>query len=236
MRQLHFLAFVLLLPTFTLTSSAATVDQLLVCCPTTAEVTAIDRELKLTFEADLTAPALVCAKAKGSADLTLMQRRVYQTLQVIKQLRFSKPLPWTSKSLYEWFTGMIDGIRFRSDIENSYCCSPSGTINIKAAPNMYYTLTDRWVDPKIKGGLMDLVALLVHEARHRPVEGGKAHTCGSSDRTIAEMGAWGVQYYLNVWLAEYADSGFLGEPLYRETARDHAENLRKTRFCDEPKN
>ncbi len=223
-------------PAFTPTSSAATVDQLLARCPTAPEVAAIDRELKLSFEADLTAPALVCAKSKGSADLTLMQRRVYQTLQVMKQLRFSKPLPWTSKSLYEWFTGVIDGIRFRSDIDNSYCCSPSSTINIKVAPNMHYTLTDRWVDPKLKGGLMDLVGLLVHEARHRPVEGGRAHSCGSNDKTIAELGAWGVQYYLDVWLAEYADPDFLGESLYRETAKDHAEDLRQTRFCDEPKN
>jgi hypothetical protein len=212
------------------------VDQLLARCPTASEVAAIDRELKLSFEADLTAPALVCEKSKGSVDLTLMQRRVYQTLQVMKQLRFTKPLPWTSKSLYEWLTRVIDGVRFRSDIDNSYCCSPPGTINLKVAPNMYYTLTDRWVDQKIKGGLMDLVGLLVHEARHRPVEGGKAHTCGSDDKTIAEMGAWGAQYYFYVWLTQYSDTTFLNDPLYRETAKDHAEDLRKTRFCDEPKN
>ena len=149
-------------PTLVPTPSAATVDQLLASCPTASEVAAIDRELKLSFEADLTAPALVCEKSKGSVDLTLMQRLVYQTLQVMKQLRFTKPLPWTSKSLYEWLTRVIDGVRFRSDIDNSYCCSPPGTINLKVAPNMYYTLTDRCVDQKIKGGLMDLVGLLVH--------------------------------------------------------------------------
>ncbi len=79
---------------------------------------------------------------------------------------------------------------------------------------------------------MDSVVLYVHEARHNQ---GYGHTCGTNDRTLAEMGAWGVQYYLDAWLADYSDSSFISDPYYRQSAKSHAEDIRKTRFCDEPK-
>ena len=35
------------------------------------------------------------------------------------------------KSLNEWFTTAIKGVRVRESISHSYCCSPPGVINIK---------------------------------------------------------------------------------------------------------
>lgn len=217
-------------PTATLVQVSA-VDQLLARCPTAQQVAAINAGLKLTFEADPTAGKLVCTASTGSADLTLLQRRIYQTLQVVKRLEFSQPLPWTTKPLYVWLTDTIKAVRFRSDIELSFCCQPKDTINIKVANNMYHVLTDRWIDPSIGGGLADLVVLLVHEARHNE---GRPHTCGANDNTIGELGAWGVQYYLDLWLSDYVDANLFNNPTYPQTMKKHAEDIRKTRFCREP--
>jgi hypothetical protein len=136
---------------------------------------------------------LVCTAASGSADLTLLQRRAYQTLQAMQRLQFSKPLPWTNQSLYDWFVNTIKGIRFRSDTEFSFCCDPKDTINVKIANNTFLVLTDRWVDPQTGDGLMNEVVLYVHEARHNQ---GYGHTCGTDDKTIAELGAWGCSIIL----------------------------------------
>src|SRR3954464_2473057 len=113
------------------TRRAATspVDALLSGCPTAADVAAIDGDLQLTFEGSLAGSPLVCTAAGGSANLTEIQRRVYQTLRVLKALSFARPLPWTSQGLYPWLVSAIDGIRFRSDISVSFCCTPSRYIN-----------------------------------------------------------------------------------------------------------
>ena len=34
------------------------------------------------------------------------------------------------------------------------------------------------------------------------------HTCGTKDRTLEELGSWGVQYWLARWLAEHTDQTF----------------------------
>jgi hypothetical protein len=34
------------------------------------------------------------------------------------------------------------------------------------------------------------------------------HTCGMKDRTLEELGCWGVQYWLARWLAEHTDQTF----------------------------
>src|SRR5262249_17538185 len=103
-------------------TATSPVDSLLAACPSAAEVAAVNGDLQLTFEGDPTAGQLVCTSAAGSADLTLLQRRVYGTLNAMKALSFSTPLPWTSNALYPWLVSAIDGIRFRNDIDTSFCC------------------------------------------------------------------------------------------------------------------
>ena len=208
------------------------VDQLLARCPTAAEVAAVTADCKLTFDADPTKGTLVCGAATGSADLTVLQRRIYETIQVAKRLTFSKPLPWTSKPLYDWLRGAIKGMRFRADIALSYCCDPANTIDVRIADNQYTMLTDRWVEPGKLGGLADLLVLLVHEARHNE---GFLHDCGANDKTIAELGAWGVQYQFLTWLADYADPAFLTDASLAQIYRADAVNIRQSRFCNEGK-
>lgn len=213
-------------------STAPTIDELLARCPTAAEVASINADLTLAFEKDPTAGTLACRAAAGSADLTPMKRRIYQTILAMRQLSFTDPLPWTSKGLYQWFIDAIDGIRF-TDTEFSFCCEPANMIVIGTAANMYHITTDRWSGTFIDGGLRDTMVLLMHEARHNE---GKPHTCGSSDNTVAEMGSWGVQYSIFRWLAERADPLFV-LPLddfptrYRDGARSAAEQTRSVRFC-----
>jgi len=183
------------------TATGPTIDDLISVCPPAAEIAAIRSDLTLTFEGDPTAGSLVCRASDGSADLTHLQERAIQALRAMKALSFARPLPWTSLGLYDWLRGAIDGIRFRSDIEYSFCCSPAGVINIQTRTlSAAQSSTKRWIDPQGAGGLMGLVGLYIHEARHNE---GKGHTCGPQDATVAEMGSLGVVYYYDLWLGLY---------------------------------
>jgi hypothetical protein len=216
---------------------AATVDEFFERCPTAAEIQSILADISFTFEVDPTAGTLACRASEGSLDLSPLKKRAYQSFLIMKYIAFDAPLPWTEKSLYAWFVGSIKGVRLRSDIPNSFCCGPLNTINILVADNSYLMLTDRWIDPQMGGGLMDTMVLYVHEARHNE---GYGHMCpGGNDRTLSEMSAWGVQYYLLQWLAQHADPDFFRAPggnpdYYRLAALDHMLSIRRTRFCDEP--
>jgi uncharacterized repeat protein (TIGR01451 family) len=214
--------------------ASSPVDTLLAACPSPSQVAAVNADLQLRFESDPTIGTLACTSAGGSVTLTPLQHRVYQTIRAMKVLAFTRPLPWTSKSLYSWLVSAIDGIRFRGDIDFSYCCDPDRFINVRVAPNSYFLLTDRWIEPALGGGLYDTAALFVHEARHSD---GLPHTCDNFDETISELGAWGVQYYLGIWTALYSGS-FLDAPgadptAYRVSELFHAEGL-FTRFCTLP--
>lgn len=221
------------------------VDLFLLKCPTAAEVAAIDHDIKLIWSADPTKGKLACTKASGSADLTLLQRRIYRILGVMKQLQFSKPLPWTNKSLWDWFVTTIKAVNFRSDVTFSGCCSPKDTIVIRTVSNSYDLQTDRWDtggQPDASGGLRDTIALFAHEARHNEhyvhdcpnIDRGTVVAPNGNDKTIAQMGAWAVQYYFYKWLAEYTDVNFFGKT-YQDHAEFEAGVTRTTRFCNEPK-
>lgn len=224
-------------PRLTNTPKLLTIDEMLARCPTAQEIASVNADVKLIFESDPTTGKFVCAAADGSADLTRLQERVYQAILIMKRFRFDAPLPWTNKSLYLWFVGAIKNIRFRRDIEISYCCDPKDTLNIQTR-NLAALDTLRWIDPKTQSGLQGLVALFVHEARHNE---NVWHTCnnGADDKTLNEMGAWAVQYHLLFWLAYHSDSTFLTSPdpsptFYREAAAREAFEIRRTRFCSEP--
>ena len=204
------------------------IDQMLARCPSSAEVSTINAGFTLSFEADPTSGKFVCTPAQGSVNLTEMQRRVYQTLLAMKNLQFAEPLPWTSKSLYTWLNDSLTGIRFRDDITYSYCCDPANTINVRVSSNSYLLLTTRWVEPQLAGGLMDLAVLFAHEARHA---NGYPHTCGTDDNTIAEMGAWGIQYYLTLWLSQEVDKIFVSDPSYLQAAKNHSDMIKNSSFC-----
>jgi hypothetical protein len=207
-----------------------TIVQLLARCPTPAELASVDALVSMTFTSDPSAGHLVCAAATGSRDLTLLQERGYQAVLMFSWIRFDAPLPWTSLSLDRWFAHAIHGINFTNDAPSSYCCLPGGVIAIQsiglAALSTSVVPWDsvRW-----------LAALFVHEARHNE---GYAHTCttgpraGQNDNTIAELGAWGVEYYFTLWLGAHSDPSVIPESLRLE-ARQEAATFPSRFFCQE---
>jgi hypothetical protein len=205
-----------------------TVDEVLAECPAAQEIAEIDSKIAMSFEADPTAGVLVCTKAGGSADLTREQKNAYNAIRIMKYLKFDSPLPWTDQPLYDWFTGTIQGIRFRSDIASHSCCGTPPTINIKAELHAFHS--DRWT---AVGALM---VLYVHEARHTYM----AHRCEGKDNTIAELGSYGVEARLFEWLAYHSDADFLtmltpGPTIdYRESARFNFHTLQRYQFCLDP--
>ena len=199
------------------------VNALIARCPTPAEVAAIDADLTITFEDDPTAGQVVCTAAQSSRDLTLLQAQVYRVLVVARQLTFDQPLPWTSSQLYAWLVSSIRGIRVRGDIQSSFCCSPRDIIDIHAngIAALQFPSDFRWVGP--------LLVLFVHEARHN---NGYPHSCGNDDQTIAELGAWGVQYYFNLFLATHSDPAFIPTAMRGDFLRD-ATGVCSARFCQD---
>jgi hypothetical protein len=213
-------------------------------CPSAAEVAAVASVLKFSFEADPSGPRLVCRGEDGSADLTLLQKNAYEAILLMDRIQFDVPLSWTNKRLFEWFVGLIHGLRFRSDIEYSSCCEPAGVINIQTT-NLCVTKTQKWLDAETGCGLEWFYLLLAHEARHAD---GKGHTCGPWDQTIQELGAWGVQYELLILLGRHSDPRFITTtasppPGMRLTSTDYyrgeplwsAEDFRTQWFCGEKK-
>ena len=196
-------------------------DALLLRCPTAEEVAAIDRDLTITFEVDPTANRTVCSVVQSSRDLTLLQAQAYRTLTIARLLTFDAPLPWTAKPLYPWLVSAIHGIRFRGDTDVSFCCDPANTIDIQAQglSALQFPTSFRWVGT--------LLVLLVHEARHNE---GFPHTCDTSDDTIAQLGAWGVQYHLDVFLGSHSDPAFISASA-RRAFLDDAQQTCASRFC-----
>ncbi len=187
-------------------------------CYSAWELDEIDREVPIRFEGDASAGVFVCTGAAGSRDLTRVQARLYQAVVYMKQARFDAPLPWTPDPLYEWFTNLVKGVRVRTDIPNAFCSVAERVINLLGT-------ADQAAGPD--STFPSYVKVLVHEARH--IEVG-SHTCGTKDNTIAELGAYGTQYYLMLWIAEHDPRA---TPLERAFARNQADSLRCTCFCRE---
>ena len=150
---------------------------------------------------------------------------LYQGLRVIHALHFDQSLPWTQRNLYVWLKEAIHGIVI-TDAEYSYCCQAGKQIVLKA-DLLYQPDYQVWGNPQSGGGLMGLVGVIIHEARHAEIGG---HTCGADDATLEELGAWGVQYYLFLYMAENTPATFFSQD-QRQMALDHADTA-LTRICN----
>ncbi len=204
---------------------AATADEIADGCPTAAQIAQINADFTISFEGDPTAPTLVCTAADGSADLTRMKERFYDALLVMREMSFARPLPWTSKPLYEWLNDAIAGIRLRTDIANTSCCSPANTINLRAQ-------SVNWNEPGFDG-ISIVHDLLAHEGRHAE---GFPHTCMSNDQTLGEKGGWYTHYKIREWRGLFGGS-FLDGPTepsaYRVPSLVSAKGIHD-RFCSFP--
>lgn len=186
-------------------------------CPTAAELASLQADVHFSFEGATGEGALVCTSDSGSQDLTRYQERAYQALLWMKRSRFDRPLPWTNQSLYDWFRSTVAGVRFRSDVRMSFCCEPAGVVNLTNGGLDFEECT-------IPGYPLEV---MIHEARH--IEFGP-HRCSSFDINIAEMGAYGVQYSLMLWIGRHHLTATTAE---REWALNRAAWLRHVAFCNE---
>jgi hypothetical protein len=226
------------------TSPSSSIDQFLAHCPTIEEVAAVNQNFALIFDADPTSTEpLACTQAGLSVDLTRFQKRVYQALIAMQKIQYDRPLPWTSLPLSEWFRVTVGGIHFRSDVTNSSCCEAGGIITVMTGSTraddhsclMAGSDPDPkiWINSQVGCGMESFIALLTHEARHGE---GLSHTCAANDNTISEMGAWAVEYYTYLFLANHTGNYLRpidGRPTttYRDYMRGSAQYICSTRFC-----
>ena len=204
-----------------------TIDALITACPSTAEIAQFQRDLRISFEKD--------PSQAERCGMTLLRERGYQALRVLKTVRFTKPLPWTKRTLYGWFTHAVRGVRFRGDLDTSFCCSPKRTIDIEALYMEALADPSRgWLSGKGEDSLAALLIDVVHEARHAE---GSLHTCRAvDDATLAEGGAWAVEIMLEVWLGLYSTS-FFDARTQRDRYRDavlRAAQADMDRICELP--
>jgi hypothetical protein len=163
----------------------------------------------------------------------VLQARFYKALYLMKRLEFDAPLPWTDQTLWKWFVGEVRGIRYTSASISS-CCNPPRIINIGVGD--YHAPASSVLTSFPEG-----IFVIVHEARH--ADGMHYHsdctatsrgvdTVGgaSKDRTIAELGAWGVQYYLGIWLSDHLVAPALTVD-QRKAAHNASDTLANNVFC-----
>ena len=173
-------------------------------CPSASDVAAIDSSTILDFRHDPTAGKLVCLASEGSRDLTYFKANVYKGLTMMRRITFSAPLPWTSGSVWQWFTRSVRGMRFQNQNFSSCCAGDRmisfGTINAAAHPEqvIFTRVTD----------LNAFMAIAIHEARHANDHGYPHDKCGGKDRNIAELGTSGVGYHWARLMAEHTPPGF----------------------------
>ena len=181
-------------------------------CPSKAEIATFNRDLRLSFEHD-PSEAQRCG-------MTVLRERAYQALRVMRDVRFTRRLPWTQRTLYSWFTRAVRGVRFRGDTDTSFCCDPARTIVIEAPYMDALADPDHgWLTRDDDPSLAALVVELVHEARHAE---GKPHTCRAlDDATLTEGGAWSVELMLELWLGMYS-TGFYDATGWRDRYRSAA--------------
>ena len=222
-------------PSLTVTPPASTqepltINRLMQSCPTQEEIAFIDSQTEIIFRDDPTGPNLVCRAADGSKDLTLLKKNVYNTLRVMRLLSFDLPLPWTDLDLFDWFAQAVNGIVFDPNAKFSRCCDDEQRIVIQTQ-FLLAAQTDLWLDSYHGGaGVNSLLPMLVHEARHAE---GYPHLCGTilgNDINLQEMGAWAVEYYLDLWITDHTHAAFF-TTYHKEIAHANAQLILDTRFC-----
>jgi hypothetical protein len=164
-------------------------------CPPRALVEEIQREIPVVVK-DEKDTTLVCHASAGSLDMTFSEALWYKQLAIMRRLRFDRPLPWTNRSLYQWLRDTIPaGIAADTTGASYSCLGCPGPVHLHLTENF----------PNLEH-----VAFLelVHEARHAE---GRPHTCAPAannqltrDKSVGEMGAFGVQVLLSYWIANYS--------------------------------
>jgi hypothetical protein len=196
-------------------------------CPTRSEIDEIRRDIPVSVVIDVSAGVLTCRERDGSVDLTVVENNIYQSLIFLRRMRFDRPVPWTSLPVYDWVRETIPlGIVIESSGSSHSCLRCQGPIHV------VYSSYDQ-----LRPTIHHLVSsLIVHESRHAE---GWPHTCGPSsgpfhpfeqDKSVAELGAFGVQYLLRYWLGHYSNESEEVREYFRRRA---ALTLGGSAFCCE---
>jgi hypothetical protein len=189
-------------------------------CPSPAEFEEVQQAVPVRVDSDVSrgTDGLACRAADGSVDLSVVENHVYQSLLFLRRVQFDRPLPWTSRPVFEWVRRTIPaGIVVGSTGNSHSCLGCTGPIHVvySSAHSLRPTVTSL------------IASLIVHEARHAD---GWAHTCGRSptyfnanvrDRSVSEMGAFGVQYLLLYWIGHHSNE----EPVVRDFYRKYAAQI-----------
>ncbi len=201
-------------------------NNILNTCPTNKELKEFQQQFPITSDIPLKEYQCIDGKNPLYSSEADPRLNVYQMLRIMKSIKFTKYLPWTDKQLYDWFKGEINGFHLNKDTTMNYCCNPKGIINFKydllLTPDYY-----SWLEGSTGIGMMDLFVVTVHEARHAKI----FHDCGPLDSTIDSLGAWGVQYYLHIFIADKLPVHYQSDQA-REASKARALEIKNTRFCD----
>ena len=122
---------------------------------------------------------------------------------------FTKPLPWTSsQSYYSWLKNSVGTIIFYAD-PNSLNSAPPGKIRLNGyniINNVNNGMLTTWFNqdlnsPNIGQGIMLLITILTHEARHNDkIKHVSCKNSNNMDENLKTMGAHGVNVMLRHWM------------------------------------
>ena len=215
-------------------AASTIVDSILQSCPTKKEIAMFNADFKIESVNPPVKPRnpYECVDGKNPnypADRRDPKLTVYQALRIMKAMNFSRPLPWTKLSLYDWLKSSVTGVQIDAYAINSRCCSDNKMIIIKEDVLKSWT-NNYWVEPRTGTGISGLIELFSHEARHRV----RHHNCEkvteADDNSIKEMGAWAIQYYIENWMTHYLPDNF--QSAYeRQVIDGDSKFILAQRFC-----
>ena len=186
----------------------ANVEEVVRICPTRAERSRIRRDFNITF--DSTVPRSVMGPwscTPGGAESSVMLT-VYNLFRLMRYIHFDAPMPLIgTTNLYSW----LKRLRLRYTVTSREHNSAGDEFILFRWQAFSESSMRYWVNSRSGVGLRDLIALVLHEARHTDPGGDKRHNCtvgasgsGPHDSSLGYGGAWGLQYWYYVWLAEHS--------------------------------
>lgn len=211
-------------------AAPALIDALLESCPTDAEVQSIHKDFKIVIDASVLPSMRAWSCTKGGRENSIMLS-LYNSFRVMKLLTFDAPMPLIgATNMYDWLRSL--GLTF-----HVITSAAVGGYNNAEGRDVYLLAEGLggqdnrvWLNSSTQFGLMHFPALLLHEARHTVPGGGYPHNCSSWDSSLSFGGAWALQYYYYLWLANH--SGPYMTQMQRIAAADTANWIRQTHFCD----
>jgi hypothetical protein len=213
----------------------ASANQLVSTCPFEQEIQQIRNDFNIYFEKGLIDHGILqpwsCTNNGKESSIMLS---MYNIFRLAKCIPFSKNFPWSpsQSNLYDWLKSLnLTSIGFFWAQQNEYSHASGKEIYLRGnllGDPIYREI----VNPQTGVGIVHVLVLLVHEARHAGYNIG--HNCGggAKDTNLAYMGAWAVQYYLLKMLAE--DTGNFFTDYEKNMFLGSAQNVLTTRFCDQP--